>query len=195
LSLDLTDGHAQPDDSILFVPISLSNFKRLTHIRLNPVFLTGRLETKNVVGDTPRRIDLSATLPELLPVSLERLRISNAQCSFHDIASGLQKLLLNKQTTHPVLRELVLEGSWANEPDCWSGLIKLWSMSTQARVTFIALDGEKPEAHPVELRSRWGMDDEYSWSELGSGSRHLHVFNEANMEVLKEAKVSQVGSH
>jgi hypothetical protein len=45
------------------------------------------------------------------------------------------------------------------------------------------LDGETPDVYEVELTLKWGMDDEYCWAELESGSRLLTVFHESDVKV------------
>jgi hypothetical protein len=169
--LDLKHYGATEDDGILFAPISLSNFTHLKHIKINPVFLTGRRDKENFTGETARRTDLAKTLPELFPPSLERLCITNAQNSFQDIVTGLQKLLLRKYATHPALRELILEGPWGTRTDYWADLVELLPAAQAANVVFVTKANRYPgtnDGFSVAKTRRWGMDGEFCWVELGS---------------------------
>ena len=62
---------------MVLVSISLSIFTCLKHVKINPVFFTGRFDKENNTGDTPRRTELGTKLPELFPPSLERRSITN----------------------------------------------------------------------------------------------------------------------
>jgi len=184
MSLELAADH-DADSSILLAPISLSIFKRLKNVRLSPLFLEGRRSSEDYHGHplgyehVPHRSDLEDTLPDLFPRSLERLCISNAQCSFDVVAAGLKKLLLNKQQTHPTLKKLVLQGSWIDKPESWPDLAALRAVASQVGVSFAALDAQNSDIYEPEVRSVWGMDDEFWWAELGSESRRLQVFDES----------------
>ena len=50
LSLDLRHHGAVRDHGIQFPPISLASFAHLEHVKINPVFLTGRLIDENDMG-------------------------------------------------------------------------------------------------------------------------------------------------
>ena len=180
LFLDLRHHGEVEEDGILYAPISLASFTRLKHVKINPVFLTGRLHSDNIIGDTPRRKDLATKLPELFPSSLERLCIANAQNSFQEVVAGLQRMLLRKHTNHPVLRELVLEGPWSSKPDYWASITELLAGAQREDVALITKDNRFPGKNDGfwgGLKLRWGMDDEFCWVELGPKLEPFGIFD------------------